>query len=190
MEVVGVRVTRWEAGGAVHGGAAQDGAVRGEATASLTLGSHGLVSYLCIAGGTRPFGVTCIIAGVDSDEKARVFKTEPSGLLSEWHGVAIGSNAEAAIRELAAVSVPLPDGEEKAGATSPGPPTHRVCRALHAALMKRQSREPEPGDGDGDGGSGSDDGDQMAMADIVSISSKGWRGGGREVTKSSYRVAV
>lgn len=41
-------------------------------------------------GGLRPFGVSLIIAGVDSDG-AQIFVTEPSGAFLEWKATAIGS---------------------------------------------------------------------------------------------------
>lgn len=41
-------------------------------------------------GGLRPFGVSLIIAGVDT-EGAQIFVTEPSGAFLEWKATAIGS---------------------------------------------------------------------------------------------------
>ncbi|MHC1604405.1 MAG: archaeal proteasome endopeptidase complex subunit alpha [Candidatus Methanofastidiosia archaeon] len=41
-------------------------------------------------GGLRPFGVSLIIAGVDS-EGAQIFVTEPSGAFLEWKATAIGA---------------------------------------------------------------------------------------------------
>ncbi|RZN49511.1 archaeal proteasome endopeptidase complex subunit alpha [archaeon] len=41
-------------------------------------------------GGLRPFGVSLIVAGVDS-EGAQIFVTEPSGAFLEWKATAIGS---------------------------------------------------------------------------------------------------
>jgi len=45
-------------------------------------------------GGTRPFGVSFIIAGVDYDGP-KLFMTEPSGAYAEYYAVAIGSGAHA-----------------------------------------------------------------------------------------------
>jgi len=42
-------------------------------------------------GGMRPFGVSFIVGGVDSSGK-RLFETEPSGALAEYHAIAIGKN--------------------------------------------------------------------------------------------------
>ncbi len=42
-------------------------------------------------GGMRPFGVSFIIGGVDTSGK-RLFETEPSGALAEYHAIAIGKN--------------------------------------------------------------------------------------------------
>ena len=42
-------------------------------------------------GGMRPFGISFIIGGVDSSGK-RLFETEPSGALAEYHAIAIGKN--------------------------------------------------------------------------------------------------
>ncbi len=42
--------------------------------------------------GTRPFGVSLLIGGVD--EKARLFVTEPSGIFFEYRATAIGKNSE------------------------------------------------------------------------------------------------
>ncbi len=47
-------------------------------------------------GGMRPFGTSFIIGGVDSTGK-RLFETEPSGALAEYHAVAIGRNRNKAM---------------------------------------------------------------------------------------------
>ena len=47
-------------------------------------------------GGMRPFGVSLIIGGVDNTGK-RLFETEPSGALAEYHAVAIGRNRQKAM---------------------------------------------------------------------------------------------
>jgi len=44
-------------------------------------------------GGMRPFGVALIIGGVDKTGK-RLFETEPSGALAEYHAIAIGKNKD------------------------------------------------------------------------------------------------
>ncbi|MCX8158178.1 MAG: archaeal proteasome endopeptidase complex subunit alpha [Candidatus Diapherotrites archaeon] len=50
-------------------------------------------------GGGRPFGVSFIIGGIDATGK-RLFETEPSGALAEYHAIAIGRNREKAMEFL------------------------------------------------------------------------------------------
>ena len=40
--------------------------------------------------GRRPFGLSCILAGFDSDGSPRLFQTEPSGVYYEWKANATG----------------------------------------------------------------------------------------------------
>ncbi|PIN85413.1 MAG: proteasome subunit alpha [Candidatus Diapherotrites archaeon CG11_big_fil_rev_8_21_14_0_20_37_9] len=47
-------------------------------------------------GGMRPFGVSLIIGGIDKSGK-RLFETEPSGALAEYHAIAIGKNKNKAM---------------------------------------------------------------------------------------------
>tara|TARA_Y100000310_G_C20674425_1_gene812126 strand:- start:2234 stop:2917 length:684 start_codon:yes stop_codon:yes gene_type:complete len=47
-------------------------------------------------GGMRPFGVSLIIGGVDNTGK-RLFETEPSGALAEYHAIAVGKNRNKAM---------------------------------------------------------------------------------------------
>ena len=42
----------------------------------------------------RPFGISCLIAGVDEDKKPKLFLSEPSGALAAWKATAIGKNSE------------------------------------------------------------------------------------------------
>ena len=51
---------------------------------------HGYTQY----GGVRPFGVSLLIAGVDS--KARLYETDPSGALIGYKATAIGEGRRAA----------------------------------------------------------------------------------------------
>ncbi len=48
--------------------------------------------------GTRPFGVSLLIGGVDGEPK--LFLTEPSGIFYEYKATAVGENAEIAIKVL------------------------------------------------------------------------------------------
>ncbi|MEM4261682.1 MAG: archaeal proteasome endopeptidase complex subunit alpha [Candidatus Diapherotrites archaeon] len=50
-------------------------------------------------GGMRPFGISFIVGGVDSTGK-RLFETEPSGALAEYHAIAIGKNRNKAMEFL------------------------------------------------------------------------------------------
>jgi proteasome alpha subunit len=50
--------------------------------------------------GMRPFGVSLIIGGVDSDGARRLFETEPSGALAEYKAIAIGRGKNKAMELL------------------------------------------------------------------------------------------
>jgi proteasome alpha subunit len=52
-----------------------------------------IIQYYTQYGGARPFGVSLIIAGVDSLGK-HIFETEPSGAITEYQAVAIGQNRQ------------------------------------------------------------------------------------------------
>jgi proteasome alpha subunit len=47
-------------------------------------------------GGMRPFGISFIIGGIDKSG-FRLFETEPSGALAEYHAIAIGKNKNKAM---------------------------------------------------------------------------------------------
>merc|ERR1712029_1073694 len=44
--------------------------------------------------GRRPFGISCLITGFDSDKTPRLYQTDPSGTYHEWKANAIGRNAK------------------------------------------------------------------------------------------------
>ncbi len=52
-----------------------------------------IVQYFTQYGGARPFGVSLIIAGIDSLGK-HIFETEPSGAITEYQAAAIGQNRQ------------------------------------------------------------------------------------------------
>jgi proteasome alpha subunit len=52
-----------------------------------------IVQYYTQYGGARPFGVSLIIAGIDSLGK-HIFETEPSGAITEYQAAAIGQNRQ------------------------------------------------------------------------------------------------
>ena len=68
---------------------------------------EGLVDYISdyIAeftqgGGTRPFGVSLIIGGIDEDGTPSLYLTDPSGTYWKYHAVVIGVNHEKAMEIL------------------------------------------------------------------------------------------
>jgi proteasome alpha subunit len=52
-----------------------------------------LAQYCTQSGGLRPFGVSMLIAGYDSDGK-KLFLTDPTGLYNQWKATAIGEGEE------------------------------------------------------------------------------------------------
>ncbi len=51
-------------------------------------------------GGTRPFGVSLIIGGIDEDDSAHLYLTDPSGTYWKYDAIAIGINNDKAMKLL------------------------------------------------------------------------------------------
>lgn len=45
-------------------------------------------------GGVRPFGISCLVAGFDTNGKPHLYYTDPSGSFSEWRAQSCGRNSK------------------------------------------------------------------------------------------------
>jgi 20S proteasome subunit alpha 4 len=61
----------------------------------------------------RPFGISCLVAGIDDDKVPKLYQSDPSGDLSAWKACAIGKNSEK-VMELLEASYEDTITEEKA----------------------------------------------------------------------------
>jgi 20S proteasome subunit alpha 4 len=50
----------------------------------------------------RPFGISCLIAGIDDDKVPKLYLSDPSGELAAWKSSAIGKNSDKVLELLEA----------------------------------------------------------------------------------------
>jgi proteasome alpha subunit len=68
----------------------------GETVDVETLAKHvtDLIQENTQTGGTRPFGASLLLGGIDNGGQPRLFATDPSGTPNEWKAVAIGGDQQ------------------------------------------------------------------------------------------------